>query len=56
MNNKYLEQLSRIYNTMLEIQTKGEDTLIMADCLRAFEQVITSIEQDLNNNQPEERE
>ena len=39
-----VEQLTRIYNTMLTINTKGEDTLIMADCLRALEQVIVQIQ------------
>lgn len=34
------EQLSRIYNTLLLINTKGEDTLIMADCLKALKNYI----------------
>lgn len=33
------EQLTRIYNTLMLISTKGEDTLIMADCLRAIQQL-----------------
>ena len=33
----YLTQLQRIYNTMLMISTRGEDTLLMADCLRALQ-------------------
>ena len=41
-----LEQFIRIYNTLFQISTKGEETLIMADCLRALDQNITSI----NNN------
>ena len=40
ITKEQVEQLTRIYNTMLEIRTKGEDTLIMADCLRALEQVV----------------
>ena len=40
INQEQLEQLTRIYNTMLNIGTKGEDTLVMADCLRALEQVV----------------
>ena len=39
-----LEQLARIYNTLMNISTKGEDTFIMADCLRAMEKVITDID------------
>lgn len=38
-----LEQFIRIYNTLFQISTKGEETLIMADCLRALDQNITSI-------------
>lgn len=45
ITREQVEQLTRIYNTMLEIRTKGEDTLVMADCLRALEQVVTQIMQ-----------
>ena len=45
ISKEQVEQLTRIYNTMLNIGTKGEDTLIMADCLRALEQVIVQINQ-----------
>lgn len=37
-----MEQLIKIYNTMLLIETKGENTLIMADCLRALKDIIIS--------------
>ena len=43
ISREQVEQLTRIYNTMLEIRTKGEDTLVMADCLRALEQVVSQI-------------
>lgn len=46
ITREQLEQLSRIYNTMLEISTKGEDTLVMASCLQALQQVITQISQN----------
>ena len=45
INQEQLEQLTRIYNTMLNIGTKGEDTLVMADCLRALEQVGRQVSQ-----------
>ena len=45
ISKEQLEQLTRIYNTMLEIRTKGEDTIVMADCLRALEQVIQQVYQ-----------
>lgn len=28
------EKLSRLYNTLTQVETKGESTLIMADCLK----------------------
>ncbi len=43
ITKEQLEQLARIYNTLLNVGTRGEDTLIMADCLRALEQVIKQI-------------
>ena len=46
ITKEQLEQLTRIYNTMLEITTKGEDTLVMADCLRALEQAVIGIKQN----------
>ena len=48
ITKEQVEQLTRIYNTMLEIRTKGEDTLIMADCLRALEQVVQQVVQTNN--------
>lgn len=36
----YIEQLVKIYNTLLTISTKGEDTLTMAECLKALRQAI----------------
>jgi hypothetical protein len=40
MTYEKLETLSRIYNTLLLINTKGEDTLVMADCLKALRNFI----------------
>ena len=53
ITREQLDQLTRIYNTMLEIRTKGEDTLVMADCLRALEQTLVAISQ---SSQPAETE
>ena len=52
ITKEQVEQLTRIYNTMLEIRTKGEDTLIMADCLRALEQVVQQVVQTNNASAP----
>ena len=34
------ENLQKLYNTLALIETKGENTKIMADCLRYTEQLI----------------
>ena len=58
ITREQLEQLARIYNTLMNISTKGEDTFVMADCLRAMEQVVTAIDKansntnNSSNNQP----
>lgn len=43
MTQEQLNQLARIYNTLLVINTKGDDTLVMADCIRALKQLIEGI-------------
>lgn len=47
MTYEKLETLSRIYNTLLLINTKGEDTLIMADCLNAMKSFILNEQREL---------
>ena len=44
MTQEQAVQLSRIYNTLLLVGTKGEDTIIMGDCLRAFKSLLPEIE------------
>lgn len=44
MTQEQFAQLERIYNTLKMISTKGEDTLVMADCLRAIESLAQEIE------------
>lgn len=39
-------QLQRIYNTLGLISTRGEDTLLMADCLRAMQQLAQQMDAD----------
>ena len=56
MTYEKLEILSRIYNTLLLINTKGEDTIVMADCLNAMRSFIINEKQDLEvikNNEEE---
>lgn len=44
MTQEELILLTQIYNTLLLINTKGEDTIIMGDCLKAFQQFLHSKE------------
>lgn len=51
-------ELLKLYNTLATIETKGENTKIMADCLRYMEQLIAKVKanqssettQDTENN------
>ena len=43
ITHEQLDMLSRIYNAMCEIRTSGQDTMTMADCLRALESIVTQI-------------
>lgn len=36
MNEQELKQLGKIYNTLTLISTKGDDTITMAECLKAL--------------------
>lgn len=44
--------LKKLYNTMLLIETKGENTKIMAECIKFLEQLI--IEEDKRSSAPAE--
>ena len=50
MQKSQLEQLIRIYNTLTTISTKGEDTLIMADCLNAFRPLLLELQQEMKKD------
>jgi hypothetical protein len=54
MTYEKLETLSRIYNTLLLINTKGEDTLIMADCLNAMKSFVLNEQKELSSQKGEE--
>lgn len=40
MTKELKELLTRLLNTLTLISTKGEDTLLMADCLTVLRQII----------------
>lgn len=48
MSQERLNQLATIYNALMGIPTKGEDSFIMADCLRALQNIIIAEQQELN--------
>lgn len=47
--NGYVEVLNSVIGGLRSISTKGEDTLMMADCIRALAQVVNAM-----SVQPEE--
>ena len=47
MTYEKLETLSRIYNTLLLINTKGENTIVMADCLNAMRSFVMNEQKEL---------
>ena len=42
------ENLVRLKNTLMSVETKGNSTVIMADCLRFIDQMITEYSADKN--------
>ena len=48
-----LQYLANIYNLLMEVNTKGEDTFKMAEGLRALQQFIIEKQQE-NNKKMEE--
>ena len=52
ITKEQLTQFSRIYNTLLQVNTHGEDTMIMGDCLRAFQRLILDVD-NMNNTIPQ---
>ena len=40
MSEKQVTNLTQLYNTLLLISTRGEDTMIMAECIKALQQII----------------
>lgn len=40
MKQENLQQLADIYNSLLQIHTRGEETFVMADCMRALFNII----------------
>lgn len=43
MDNNQINQLTRIFNTLKLVNTHGEDTLLMAQCLTALKDFIEEV-------------
>lgn len=57
MNETLLEQLIKVYNTLLLVNTRGEDTVVMGQCLSSFKNVLLELQNNLSNPiQPDENE
>ena len=54
MENNLFDQLIKIYNTLLMVSTKGEDTVIMGQSLTAMNSVLNEMQSFLTTNSNEE--
>ena len=52
MNEQELKQLGKIYNTLTLISTKWDDTITMAECLKA----LSALQQEMKNKPIQEGE
>lgn len=56
MTQEQMNQFVRIYNTLCTVATRGEDTIVMGECLRAMQtlaQEIQIVEDDKSEPQGE---
>lgn len=51
MKQEQITLLAQIYNALLNISTRGEDTLIMAQCLNALRPLVEEMQEALKNSQ-----
>lgn len=56
MNYNDLELLTRIYNTLLLVNTKGEDTILMGECLKTLQNFVLTKKQEITNEQNNKKE
>lgn len=45
MTQEHFKLLTQVYNTLLNINTKGEDTILMGTCLQVFRKTLVEMEQ-----------
>ena len=51
MNYNDLQNLTNIYNTLLLVSTRGEDTVLMGNCLSALRNFVLTKKEEFENNQ-----
>ena len=51
--NEHLDQLIRVYNTLLTVSTKGEDTVVMGQCLSVMRESLSAIQETLSKDKSE---
>lgn len=56
MNYNDLELLTRIYNTLLLVNTKGEDTILMGECLKTLQNFVLTKKQEITTEQNGKKE
>ena len=44
MTQEQMNQFVRIYNTLCTVATRGEDTIVMGECLRAMQALAQEIQ------------
>lgn len=45
-----VEKLTKLYNTLTLIETKGESTKLMADCLRFLERTVAEARNEVDGD------
>lgn len=45
-----IDILAQIYNTLLLISTKGEDTIYMSECLKAIKNIYIQLKENNSND------
>ena len=47
MTKEQIQILVQVYNTLLNINTKGEDTILMGQCLQVFKKTLLEMEKGI---------
>ena len=56
MSKENYANLIKGYNTLQLIETKGENTVIMGECLKALGSLIQAVDKDMNTEKVSEEE